>query len=94
MQADSPNFRLCADVRYRQVADEGIVLRQQEGEVLVLNEVGARVVALLDEGLALAGIVARLAAEFDAEPGRLEADVSGFMTELRAAGVIEEKPRP
>ena len=34
----------------RQIADEGIVLRQQ-AEVLVLNEVGVRVVAL-DEGLA------------------------------------------
>ena len=94
MQPDSPNFQLCADVRYRQVADEGIVLRQQAGEVLVLNEVGVRVVTLLDKGLAPPGIVARLVEEFDAEPGCLAADVADFMTELAAAGVIEEKARP
>ena len=93
MPANSLSFRLCADVRYRQIADEGIVLRQQAGEVLVLNEVGARVVALLDEGLAPPGIVARLAAEFDAEPGDLAADIAGFVAELHAAGVIEEEAR-
>jgi hypothetical protein len=94
MPADSSSFRLCADVRYRQLADEGIVLRQKAGEVLVLNEVGVRVVALLDEGLAPPGIVARLVEEFDAEPGRLAADVADFMAELATAGVIEEEPPP
>ena len=58
--------------------------------MLVLNEVGTQV-ALLDEGLAPARIVARLAAEFDADPGRLTIDVAGFVAEPRAAGVIEEE---
>ncbi len=91
--ADSvPAPRLRPDVRFRQVAGEGIVLCQKSGEVLVLNEVGARVVALLGEGLTLPAILARLEDEFDAEPGRLAADVSGFLEELRAAGVVEEEP--
>ena len=92
MTADPAPPRLRPDVRFRQVAGEGIVLRQKAGEVLVLNEVGARIVALLEESLTPPEIVARIEAEFDAEPGRLAADVSGFLEELCAAGVVEEEP--
>ena len=92
MADDFPAPRLRPDVRFRQVAGEGIVLRQKAGEVLVVNEVGARVVALLGEGLTLPAILARLEGEFDAEPERLAADVNGFLEELRAAGVVEEEP--
>ncbi len=93
MPADSSSFRLCTDVRYQQVADEGIVLRQTAGEVLVLNEVGTRVLALLDEGLTAPDIVDRLAAEFDADTERLSTDLAGFLVELRTAGVCEDDPR-
>ncbi|MFZ1574397.1 MAG: PqqD family protein, partial [Chromatiaceae bacterium] len=87
-------IRLCDGVRYQQVADEGIVLRQTEGTVLVLNEVGMRVLALLDKGVTVPELVDRLAAEFDAEAGRLAADVAGFVAELRTAGIIEEGAHP
>jgi hypothetical protein len=94
MPADASNARLCTDVRYQQVADEGIVLCQTAGEVLVLNEVGTRVLALLDEGLTTPEMAARLAAEFDADTERLSADLADFLLELRAAGVVEDDPRP
>lgn len=88
------NIRLCDGIRYQQVADEGIVLRQAAGEILVLNEVGMRVLALLDKGMVVPEIVDRLAAEFDAEAGRLAADVAGFVAELRSAGIIEAGAPP
>lgn len=94
MPADSSDIRLCADVRYQQVLDEGIVLRQKAGEVLVLNEVGARVLTLLDKGLAVPEILERLAAEFDADAECLAADVAAFLVELRSAGVIEDDTPP
>jgi hypothetical protein len=94
MSADSSDIRLCADVRYQQVVDEGIVLRQKTGEVLVLNEVGARVLTLLDKGLAVPEILERLAAEFGADAKHLAADVAAFLVELRSAGIIEDDTPP
>jgi hypothetical protein len=82
--------RLRPDVRFRRVADEGIVLCQKAGDVLVVNEVGARIVELLGSGTNLPDVLARLEEEFDAEPGRLASDLDGFVHELRVAGVIEE----
>ncbi len=64
-------IRLKDDIRFRSIADEGIVLRQDEGEVLVVNGVGVRVVELIAEGGALPKILAALESEFDVEPEQL-----------------------
>ena len=93
MPADTSNFRICADVRYQQIADEGVVVRQTAGEVLVLNEVGTRVLALLDEGLApprsspAGGRIRCRHRPPDCRRCRFHGGAS-------AAGVIEEVPRP
>ena len=42
-----------ADVRFRTVGDEGVVLRQSTAEVSGLNEVAARLFNLLGDGLIL-----------------------------------------
>jgi hypothetical protein len=78
------------DVRFRIVADEGVVIRQQAAEVLVVNEVGARILQLLDGKRSLAQVRACLAAEFAAEPAELERDVAAYVDALIAAGVVEE----
>jgi hypothetical protein len=77
-------------VRFRIVADEGVVIRQQAAEVLVVNEVGARLLQLLDGKRSLAQVRARLAAEFEVEPAELERDVAAYVDALIAAGVVEE----
>lgn len=41
-------YRLAPDVRFRVVSGEGVVVRQDAGEVLVVNGVAARVLELLD----------------------------------------------
>jgi len=94
MPPETYAYRLCSDVRYQPIGDEGVVIRQGAGEVLVLNEVGIRVLALLDQGLTLPGILDRLAGEFDADLGGLAADLDAFLEELSAAGLIEETDRP
>lgn len=94
MPPDRLCFRLCPEVRYQQVADEGVVVRQEAAEVLVLNEVGTRILALVDQGLSEPQIIGRLREEFDAEPERLAGDLAAFLQELSAAGIIEETARP
>lgn len=76
------------DVRYRIVADEAVVVRQQSTEVIVLNEVAARILQLLDAQTTVSELIHTLEAEFDIDPPRLEHDVMIFIKELLNAGVI------
>lgn len=82
-------FRLKRDIRYRSIADEGIVLRQDEGEVLVVNGIGVRVVELISEGITLPQILDTLETEYDVEPAQLRTDVITYIAELKDAGVLE-----
>ena len=82
-------LRTRSDVRFRRVADEAVVLRQDAGEVLALNEVAARILELVGERLSEAEIVERLAGEYDVERAELEADTAAFVQELLDGGVIE-----
>lgn len=82
-------YRLKSDVRYRSIADEGVVLRQDEGEVLVVNGVGVRIVELIGEGTSLAQILATLENEYTVETGQLMTDVMSYLTALEEAGVLE-----
>ena len=82
-------YRLRSDVRHRSIADEGIVLRQDEGEVLVVNGVGVRVVELIGERSSLPQILATLETEYAVEPDQLKTDVMAYLTALEEAGVLE-----
>ena len=82
-------FQLKSDIRFRSIADEGIVLRQDEGEVLVVNGVGVRVVELISEGTTLEQILTTLEGEYDVEPEQLRTDVMTYLAELEEAGVLE-----
>ncbi len=82
-------FRKLPDARYRNVGGEGIVVRQSAGEVLVLSEVGARVLDLIESGKALREMLAVLSAEYEIDPVLLEQDVNQYLVELQDAGIIE-----
>ncbi len=76
------------DVRYRLIQDEGVVIRQEAGEALVLNEVGARILDLLDGQLDVEGLELQLLEEFEVEPKALLADTAVFLEELLTIGVV------
>lgn len=82
-------YRLRSDVRFRSVADEGVVLRQDEGEVLVVNGVGVRVVELVADGAGLEDMLGILENEYEVEPADLRTDVKTYLEELEEAGVLE-----
>jgi hypothetical protein len=82
-------FRRCRDARYRNVAGEGLVVRQSVGEVLVLSEVGTRVLDLLDAGAAVGAVVDALAVEYEVDRAVLERDVADYLRELQDAGIVE-----
>lgn len=78
------------DVRFRRVADEGVVLVQEDGRVLGVNDSGARVLELMDGRRTLREIVDVLGREVDAEREAIEADVAAFVVRLREARALVE----
>lgn len=90
MIASSSVLRARSDVRYRVVDGKAIVIRQKEGEVVVLNEVGARVLDLLQAGTPLREVLDVMAAEFEVGRAELERDVLAFVSQLLDSGILEE----
>lgn len=89
MGEPGPAFRRRSDVRFRVIAGEAVVLRQEEAEVLVLNEVGARILELADGSHSAKAIVDTLESEFEVERAELESDVETFLGDLVEADVLE-----
>jgi Coenzyme PQQ synthesis protein D (PqqD) len=82
-------LRRGADVRYRVIDDEGVVVRQGAGEVLVLNDLGTRILALADGATPVSGWIEALLAEYEVERPQLERDVIAFAAELVEQGLLE-----
>lgn len=83
-------LQLSADVRFRTVGGEGVIVRQSAAEVLVVNEVGAAILEQIDGANSALDIVERLAPTCDVERAQLTADVLAYLDELYASGVIVE----
>ncbi len=71
------------------VDHEGVLLLQQAGEVLVINELGMRVIELLERPAELGALVDCLTAEFDVDRPTLKRDVKQFSDELAESRVVE-----
>ena len=82
-------LRTSADVRFRRVLDEAVVIRQQSAETLVLNEVAVSVLEKCDGQATLADITSQLQSEYDADPDTIGRDVLAFAAELLSSGLIE-----
>lgn len=83
------SFRRRRDVRFRIIDREAVVLRQDAGETLVLNEVGARMLQLFDSGVDLPDVARSIAAEFEVESSEAERDTRHFAGQLIEAGILE-----
>lgn len=89
MSALETVYRRAADVRFRILDDEAVVIRQRAGEVLGLNSLGARLLEAVDGTRSVGEILEVLRPDYDVEPGVLEADVLGFFDELATTGLVE-----
>jgi hypothetical protein len=81
-----------ADVRFRVIDAEGVVVRQSAGEVLVLNDIGTRILALADGVTPVAHWIDALLGEFEVARPVLERDVLAFAVELVEQGLLEPLP--
>lgn len=86
---DHQPLRLRPDIRFRKIANEGVVLRQDEGEVLVVNGVGVHIVELVQKGASRDEIHRELIEAYDVDPEQLKRDIAAYLEELQQAGVFE-----
>ncbi len=85
---NSTVLRRVADVRYRAVDDETVVIRQEAAEALVLNEVAGRLLEMIDGENTVEALVDRLFEEYEVPADDLAADVQEYLDELLATGVV------
>ena len=93
ISADS-TFAVRADVRYRLIDDEAVVVQQTANQVIVLNEVSARILDSAAQGLAVEAMVKRLALAYEIDGDTLREDTLAHLQELLDAGIIEEQASP
>jgi hypothetical protein len=83
-------FRIRSDVRFRRLAPEGVVVRQTDPEVLVVNDLAARILERLDGRSPVGSIVDSFAADYEVDRTVLERDVWAFLGELQEGRIIEQ----
>jgi hypothetical protein len=77
------------DVAWQRIGDEAVVMSLAEGRVLGLNSTGALVWSLVEERDE-DGLVAAVVERFATDAGSARRDVRGFLTLLRARGLVSE----
>jgi hypothetical protein len=82
-------YRPARTVVARTVGDEAVVLDLQSERYLALDEVGARVWALLDGRRDCASIAGTLADEYEAPIDQIKRDVEAFVAQLVELGLVE-----
>jgi hypothetical protein len=88
----STALRHAPSVVSQQLDGEAVLLDLERETYFSLNRVGARIWALIGEGLALGAVIERLVDEFDAAEEVIAADAMALAGELLAAGLIEAAP--
>lgn len=68
--------------------DEGIFVLQEAGEVLVVNQVGAFIVAHLEGSRSLDELVAAITERYEIDAERARADARSLLDTLLEAGAI------
>ncbi len=92
MISANSRFAVRADVRYRLIEDEAVVVRQKSNQVIVLNEVSACILDIAAKGLAVDDMLRKLADAYEVGEKTLREDTLAHLQELLDAGIIEQQP--
>ena len=71
-----------------QVGDEVVMMSVESGVYIGLNEIGARVWALIETPRELADICASLSEEFETTPETCRPEVESFLAQLEQRGAV------
>jgi hypothetical protein len=82
-------LKLPAHVSFTLVEEDAILLNTQTNKYYALDEVGARLWGLLNEGKRLKEAYQILLDEYEVEPARLEKDLLELIDHLMENGLVE-----
>ncbi len=84
-------LRLNSDIRHTRLTGEGVILRQDDGEILVVNEVAIRFIELIDGNRNLDELADLLLQEYEVERDALISDLAEYTHELLGQGVLVQR---
>ena len=84
---------LTSRVRWRAVGEDGVVVHLERGRVLVVNEVGLRIVELLGEPGSRTELAKRLSDEFNVAVEQAESDLAEYLEQLDREQVLQTGSR-
>ena len=70
--------------------DGAVILDVHGGHVFSSNNVGARILTLLQQDITLEQVVEKISSEFDEPADRVRTDLSNFIAVLRSRKLLEE----
>ena len=73
---------------------EAVIVLSEQGQVKVLNEVGARIWVLADGTRTIRDIATAIWAKYEVEPAQAEADTLDFVAELVEHGIVALATEP
>ena len=81
-------------VLFQDLGDEVALLEAESGQYYGLNEVGARMWSLLQQGQPVSQVLSTLHEEYEVSEQRLCADLKQFLNHLQGKGLIEVYEKP
>lgn len=81
-------------VRHRAVGDDGVLVHLDNGEVIVVNEVGLFVVQQLVSPMTQNALIDAVVSTFSVDPGQARADVDTYLSQLSAQQLIDTHVEP
>ncbi len=88
---DRERLEPSADLSWRDVHGELVIVDTRRGDYHVLNALGARVFTAIVDGDDTASIVSRIAETHDVTPHVAERDVEAFVATLAAKGLLTSR---
>ncbi len=87
-------LRPSADVIFRELEGEAVLLDLNSGRYFGLNAAGTRVWTLIASGSTMAQVTAAMAAEFDSDAEQIARDVCELVAELTERGLLVKGAGP
>ena len=84
------------NVLFQEVEDEMVLLDLGSGQYFGLNEVGARIWSLFQEGLTVGAVLGALLKEYDVSEEQIRSDLQQFLDHLMTLSLVgvHENPTP
>ena len=85
---DDLSLSVPENVLFQGVEDEMVLLDMESGQYFGLNEVGARIWSLLQEGLTFSAFLGTLLKEYDVSEEQMRSDIQKFLDHLLTLSLV------